>query len=307
MEKFKGIMALTYTALNPDFSLNDKAICREIDWVAEQGATGIWPGGFAGQWPELSEEARRRHLKICVEHAKPNLFTVAGCHATNTLETIRLVNYAEKIGYDWAWISPTIPRKATESEILRHHKMVLENTGLPIAIYDSSPITHYLSPRLISDIVDLSDRIVAMKAIVGDIAHIAGLYNGKIDKKVEILPVETNCLPHLQLGAPGALAGSEWVPLVMALYKAFQEGRMERAWSLQKAVLDQVPLLLPRVASQAMGGSIAHSGIGFIKEKFRLMSGIDLGPPLPPYEPASEQEKAKAKKDVEVIKRLLQG
>ncbi|MEW6665380.1 MAG: hypothetical protein AB1512_09180 [Thermodesulfobacteriota bacterium] len=154
--------------------------------------------------------------------------------------------------------------------------------------------------------MDLSDRIVAMKAIVGDITHIAGLYNGKIDRKVKILPVETNCLPHLQLGAPGALAGSEWVPLVVALYEAFLEGRMDRAWSLQKVVLDQVPLSLPRVASQAMGGTIAHSGIGFIKEKFRLMSGIDLGPPIPPYEPASEQEKAKAKRDVEVIRRILQ-
>ena len=306
MDKLMEVMALTYTALNPDYSLNEKAIRREIDWVAEQGACGIWPGGFAGQWPEMSEEDRRRHLKICVEHAKPRLFTVAGCHATNTLETIRLANYAEKIGYDWAWISPTLPRKATESEILRHHRMVLENTGLPIAVYDSSPITHYLSPRLISEIVDLSDRIVAMKAIVGDITHIAGLYNGKIDRKVKILPVETNCLPHLQLGAPGALAGSEWVPLMVALCKAFREGRMERAWSLQKVVLDQIPLMLPRVASQAMGGSIAHSGIGFIKEKFKLMSGIDLGPPLPPYEPASEQEKAKAKRDVEVLQRILQ-
>lgn len=305
MEAYKGVMALTYTALKPDFSLNEKAIRQEIDWVAEQGATGIWPGGFAGQWPELSEEDRRRHLKICVEHAKPRLFTVAGCHATNTLETIRLVNYAEKLGYDWAWISPTLPRKATESEILRHHKMVLENTGLPIAIYDSSPITHYLSPRLISDLVDLSDRIVAMKAIVVDITHIAGLYNGKIDKKIKILPVEINCLPHLQLGAPGSLAGSEWVPLVMELCKAFREGRTDRAWALQKVVLDQIPPMLSRVAAQTMGGTLAHSGIGFIKEKFRLMSGIDLGPPLPPYEPASEQEKAKAKREVGAIKEIL--
>jgi dihydrodipicolinate synthase/N-acetylneuraminate lyase len=184
--------------------------------------------------------------------------------------------------------------------------MVLENTALPIAIYDSSPITHYLSPRLISDIVDLNERIVAMKAIVGDLTHIAGLYNGKIDKKVKILPVEINCLPHLQLGAPGSLAGSEWVPLVVALCRAFREGRMERAWALQKVVLDQIPPLLSRVAAQAMGGNLAHSGIGFVKEKFRQMSGIDLGPPLPPYEPASEQERVKAQKDAQVIKGILQ-
>jgi dihydrodipicolinate synthase/N-acetylneuraminate lyase len=94
---------------------------------------------------------------------------------------------------------------------------------------------------------------------------------------------------------------------VIALCKAFQEGRMDRAWALQKVVLDQIPPMLSRVAAQTMGGTLAHSGIGFTKEKFRLMSGIDLGPPLPPYAPASEQEKAKAKKDVEAVKKILQS
>lgn len=298
-------MALTYSALNRDYTLNQEGIRAEIDWVLEQGAAGIWPGGFAANWPELAEEQKKQLLRTSIEHARGKTYFAAGCHATNTLETIRLANYAETLGYDCAWISPTLPRKSTDAEILRHHKMVLEGTGLPIAIYDSSPITNYLSPSLIGEIVALSERIVAMKAIIADIGHIAGLHNGTIDRQVRIFGIESNMLEHLMLGSPGGMGGSEWIPILCALHRAFNAGDMNRAWTLQKTILKQCPLILPRAASQGQGGHVAHSGIGFMKEKFRQISGIDLGPPMPPHEAAGPGEIAKAREDIAALQRAL--
>ena len=305
MTELKGVMALTYSALNPDYSLNENGICQDIDWVLAQGAAGIWPGGYAANWPELTEEQKKQLLRISIEHARGQTYFAAGCHATNTLETIRLVNYAETLGYDCAWISPTLPRKSTDAEIIRHHRMVMENTSMPVAIYDSSPITNYLSPRLIGEIVALSERIVAMKAIIGDIGHIAGLHNGSIDRQVSIFGIESNMLEHLMLGSPGGMGGSEWIPILCALHRAFSAGDMRRAWSLQKTILAQCPLILPRAASQAMGGHAAHSGIGYMKEKFRQISGIDLGSPMPPHEAASADEIVKARADIEALQRAV--
>jgi len=305
MRTLRGIMALTYTPLKEDYSLNEDAVRREIDWVIERGAEGIWPGGYAGQWPELDEQVRKRHLKVCIDHARGRGFCAAGCHATSTLQTIRLANYAEEIGYDCAWISPTIPRKATEDEIHEHHKLVLENTRIPIALYDSSPAGSYMSPDLIARIVEMSDRIIAMKAIVGDIVHIASLYHFGVHQKISILGVEWNMLPHLLLGAPGALGGSDWIPAMCATYEAFKAGNMTMAWELQKAIAAQSPLLIPRTASSGMGTRIDHSGIGYLKARFSLLSGIDIGPPLPPYRPASKTEIEKAKKGIRELETLL--
>jgi 4-hydroxy-tetrahydrodipicolinate synthase len=305
MKSIEGIMALPYTPLNMDFTLNEDAVRREIDWVIEKGATGLWPGGYAGHWPELEEEVRKKHLKICIEHARGRVFCAAGCHATNTLQTVRLANYAEKIGYDCAWISPTIPRKATDEETFEHHKRVIDHTGIPIALYDSSPVGSYMTPDLLSRIVDMSDRFIAMKAIVSDIVHIASLYNRGLDKKISILGVEWNMLPHLLLGAPGALGGSDWIPAMCAVYEAFKSGNMFRAWEVQKAIIEQSPLLIPRTASLAMGSRIDHSGIGYLKCRFSLMSGIEMGPPMPPYQPASEAEIEKAEKGIRKIEDLI--
>lgn len=302
----EGVMALTYTPLNADFTLNEDGVRREIDWVLERGAVGIWPGGYAGNWPELDEEVRKRHLRVCVEHVKGQVFCAAGCHSTNTRQTIRLANYAEEIGYDCAWISPTIPRKPTDEEVYEHHRLILAGTGIPIALYDSSPVGTYMSPELISRIVDLSDRIVAMKAIVGDVIHIAALYGLGVDRKISVLGVEWNALTHLLLGAPGALAGSDWIPAVCATHKAFKAGNLARAWELQKAIAMQSPLLVPRTASSVMGSRIDHSGVGFLKARFSLMSGIDIGPPMPPYQPATPAEMEKARKGIRKIEQLLE-
>lgn len=301
----EGVMALTYTPLNADFTLNEEVVCREIDWVLERGAVGIWPGGYAGNWPELDEEVRKRHLKVCIEHVKGKVFCAAGCHSTHTRQTIRLANYAEELGYDCAWISPTIPRKPTDEEVYEHHRLILGETRIPIALYDSSPVGTYMSPELISRIVEISDRFVAMKAIVPDMIHMASLYGLGVDRKISILGVEWNALPHLLLGAPGALAGSDWIPAVCALYKAFKANHSERAWELQKAIAMQSPLLVPRTASSVMGSRIDHSGVGYLKARFSLMSGIDIGPPMPPYLPASPVEIEKARKGIRKIETLL--
>ena len=48
-----------------------------------------------------------------------------------------------------------------------------------------------------------------------------------------------------------------------------------------------------------------HSGIGYLKARFSLISGIDIGPPMPPYSPASEAEVEKAKKGIRTIETLI--
>ncbi len=82
-------------------------------------------------------------------------------------------------------------------------------------------------------------------------------------------------------------------------------GAIMRAWSLQKTILSQCPLTLPRVATLGLGGQAAHSGIGFMKEKFKQISGIDLGPPMPPHEAASAGEITQAQADIAALQKAI--
>jgi 4-hydroxy-tetrahydrodipicolinate synthase len=305
MKPLKGVMALTYTPLEQDYSLNEDAVRREIDWVIEHGATGIWPESYSGEWPQLDEETRKRHLKVVIRHAGDKVFCAAGCHSTNTLQAIRLANYAEEIGYDCAWICPPTPRKASEEEIYDHYEMILDKTRLPIGLYNSYPAGTYMSPKFIAKLAQMSERFITMKEPVSDFCHIAGLYHEGVQERISIFGVEWNMLPHLILGAKGTVAGSDWIPVVFAVDHAFQHGDMQKAWQLQKAIVDQSPLLIPHTAGMALGSRVEHSNVGYMKVRFSIMSGIDMGPPMPPYCRASEAEIARARQGIEKIESLL--
>jgi hypothetical protein len=54
-----------------------------------------------------------------------------------------------------------------------------------------------------------------------------------------------------------------------------------------------------------MGNRIDHSGIAYLKSRFSLMSGIDIGPPIPPYRPASDAEIEKARKGIHILEALI--
>jgi dihydrodipicolinate synthase/N-acetylneuraminate lyase len=43
MKRLEGIMALTYTPLKEDYSLNEDAVRQEIDWVIQRGANFASP------------------------------------------------------------------------------------------------------------------------------------------------------------------------------------------------------------------------------------------------------------------------
>jgi dihydrodipicolinate synthase/N-acetylneuraminate lyase len=46
----KGCHVLFITPLNKDYSLNEQAVRDEVEWCIQNGAHGIWPGGYIGEW-----------------------------------------------------------------------------------------------------------------------------------------------------------------------------------------------------------------------------------------------------------------
>jgi len=80
---------------------------------------------------------------------------------------------------------------------------------------------------------------------------------------------------------------------------------MDRAWELQKAIVEQAPLLIPQTAGLFLGSKVVHSGIGYMKARFSIISGIDIGPPMPPYKPASKDEIERARKGIEKLRSMI--
>jgi len=289
----RGCQVLFITPLNKDYSLNEQAVRDEVEWCIQNGAHGIWPGGYIGEWTVLEEETKKRLYKICAEQAKGRLYISAGAHGINTLQCIRLANYAQEIGCDSAWISPPTPRKMTQDEIYGHYKMIHDSTTIPLGLYNTYPKGIYMRPSLVARIAEL-ERVVTCKDAIGDICHIAGLFNeckAAIKEGFKILGVPYNMLPIMLFGGPGITSNNWDLAVALELYNAINGGDIKRACELQLVLNGSWPLLMAEaLATFAYGSKVETSIIGYCKAKASLCMGIDMGPPMPPFAPASEAE-----------------
>ncbi|MBO05984.1 MAG: hypothetical protein CMI58_02965 [Parcubacteria group bacterium] len=300
----KGIHLLFITPLKEDYSLNEEAVREEVEWCVQNGLQGIWAGGYIGEWNYLEEEMKKKLYEIIIDQNRGRLYISAGAHGINSAQAIRLVDHAEAIGCDSAWISPPTPRKLTEDEIFGHYKAIHEATRLPLGLYNTYPKNIYVRPSLMVRIAEL-ERVVTVKDALGDIVHIGSLYNDckkAIEEGFEILGVPYNMLPHMLYGGAGVTSNNWDAAICLELDKAVKNGDIKKACDLQLALSASWPFLFSEaLAKQAYGAKIDSSGIGVQKLKASLCMGIDMGPPMQPFAPASEAEIAFAKASLESL------
>ncbi|MBI4319318.1 MAG: dihydrodipicolinate synthase family protein [Chloroflexi bacterium] len=287
----EGVGVLMTTPLKNDYTLNEDSVRKQVDWCFEKGAVSMWPCGYIGEWPQLDTDLRKRYFEVTVDQANGRGWVAAGCHSTNLNTTVELVNHAEKVGCDLAWICAVTLRRPTEADLVSQYKYILERTSLPLAVYNSYPTGVYMRAETMVKIAQLSDRIVAIKDSVGDFAHIATVYHAGLGNMVSFFGTGYIMMPHMVFGAAGALASPFTVPMARAAYDAFKEKNWDRAWALQSRMTNERPLLTyPAIAEMTPGAKVTSSHMGYHKAKTSVVTGIEMGPPAPPYAPATEAE-----------------
>lgn len=289
----KGIHLLFITPLNEDYTLNEQAVRDQVEWCVQNGLQGIWAGGYIGEWTVLEVDTKKRLYEVIADQNKGRLYISAGAHGINSFQAIDLVNYAEELDYDSAWISPPTPRKMTEDEIYGHYNRIHEATQLPLGLYNTYPKNIYVRPSLMARIAEL-ERVVTIKDAIGDIVHIGDLYNEcrqAIKDGFEVLGVPYNMLPHMLYGGAGVTSNTWDAAICLEMYDAVEKGDIKKACDLQLALSASWPFLFAEaLAKQAYGAKIDSSGIGAMKLKASLCMGIEMGPPMPPFAPPTEAE-----------------
>lgn len=284
----KGVQLLSITPLNKDYTVNEDAIFKQVEWAIREGASGIWTLGFIGECSSTDEEMKKKILKAFIDAAKGRLFMAAGCWGLNPFQSIRLVNYAQKLGYDLAWMGPPVPRRASDDELFEFYKTVHDNTSMPLGMYSTVAFGVYYKPTLTARIADL-DRMTCMKEVIADFDHIAMLYKLGVYEKIKVFPTHAGAL-QLLLGAAGLMSVPPALKNDVKVYNTFMKGDIVEALKID---IDGHGWLLahPGSAALAFGANIEQSTHGWTKAVSGELMGIELGPPMPPYLAASEKQK----------------
>lgn len=144
-----------------------------VEWHIGQGSTGLVPVGTTGESPTLSHEEHETVVEVVVKAAAGRVPVIAGAGSNNTVEGIRLIRHAERVGADAALVVTPYYNKPTQAGLIAHYTALHDCCTLPIIIYnipgrsvvDMSPETMGILAKL--------PRIIGVKDATGKIERVS--------------------------------------------------------------------------------------------------------------------------------------
>src|ERR1700704_5639087 len=163
-----GVIGMVVTPMHADeqFSLNEDALRRQVDWCFDQGATGVNATPSIGEFPHLSTDERVRCMAVTLEriraHGGTSLVTSSG---VTTLQSLEYTRIAADMGYDYAVIIAPYYWKVGELEVKRHFFDVADKGGLPVVIYNNPALSKFhLRPKFVGELAK-HPNIVGIKEV----------------------------------------------------------------------------------------------------------------------------------------------
>ena len=157
---FKGSIVALITPFKNNMMDEDKYVSL-IHHHITNGTKGVVPAGTTGESPTLSNDEHKRVIEIAVKECKGKIPVIAGTGSNSTDEAVNLSRYAEKAGADAILVVTPYYNKPTQEGLYQHYKLINDNVGIPIIIYN-------IPPRSVIDMsIDTMARLFELKNIAG--------------------------------------------------------------------------------------------------------------------------------------------
>lgn len=293
--KPKGVYTILPLPFTDNFEIKEDVLLEAIDWAVGAGAKGIIATGSVGEFSHLEREERLRIMDISVAQIRkhPGVDAIAMTAAAGTLETIYYTKYAKELGYDYVLIVPPYYWRVGEEEVYRHYRMIADAVQIPIIVYHN-PITSKfdISVKFAGRLAEIPE-IVGIKEMKHDMAFLMSLY-AALSGKLSIMQTFRVYLHALMMGAAGGSITCFALPACVRITELFQRGEITKAMKIQQAL------------NQLFKGSTEGSGVlGRIKTACSLTSGLDFGPPRPPYMAPGKEEMAILRANFDYLTEVL--
>ncbi|EAQ24164.1 dihydrodipicolinate synthase [Roseovarius sp. 217] len=144
-----------------------------VEWHIGEGSHGLVPVGTTGESPTLTHQEHEMVVEEVVRAAAGRIPVIAGAGSNNTLEGIRLMQHAHKVGADAALVVTPYYNKPTQAGLIAHFTALHDCCDLPIIIYNIPGRSVVdMAPDTMGKLAQLP-RIVGVKDATGDLARVS--------------------------------------------------------------------------------------------------------------------------------------
>lgn len=190
-----------------DGHIDEEAYREFVEWQIEQGIDGLVPCGTTGESATLTHDEHEQAIKICIDQVKKRVPVIAGCGSNNTVEAVRLTQFAKDAGADAALLISPYYNKPTQEGIFLHYSAINKAVSFPFLVYNvpgrtGSNISADTMARMYRNIPDM----LGVKEATGNLVQISNMLEKTDDNFILLSGDDSTVLPSLALGAKGTIS-----------------------------------------------------------------------------------------------------
>lgn len=169
---FRGSLPAMITPFNGG-EVDFDALEAFVEWQIAEGSHGLVPVGTTGESPTLTHEEHEQVIEATVKFAKGRVPVIAGAGSNNTVEAIRFLKHAQKVGAQAGLVVTPYYNKPTQAGLIAHYRALHDACDLPIIIYNIPGRSVVdMMPDTMGELATLP-RIIGVKDATGKIERVS--------------------------------------------------------------------------------------------------------------------------------------
>lgn len=279
----QGILCPALTPFTPDLTVDFSRLELEIDYIIDvcRADAVLIAGVETQEYQALDLRARMEYVERSLAFVAGRVPAVVGVTHPNQRTSLALAEHAQRHGASVLMAMATLKpwgAAPSRSEVLAWFRTLAREASVPILVYNNPRFGFDLSVDLMVELTDIP-RVRYFKETSRDmgklgrlLAEIDGAGRGRCFATMETL------LPSLLLGSAGGMMPPPAAKVGKEIVEAYRAGDLVGAVAGQKVFSVFPSRWLSRGLLPAMKAAMA-------------LVGVDVGDPLPPYEPLSPAER----------------
>jgi len=168
----KGVFVPNVTPFSAQ-SVDESALRKLLDYLLEQGASGIAPCGTTGESATLSHAEHRRVVELTIQHVAGRAPVIAGAGSNSTAEAVDLVRHAEGAGADAVLVICPYYNRPSQAGLVAHFTKLAESISIPLIMYNIPKRTGVNMEAATTAGLSRVPNIVGVKEASGDLGQVA--------------------------------------------------------------------------------------------------------------------------------------
>jgi len=278
----RGVVCPMVTPFDSQGRIDFAAAASLIDFLIERGINCLIVRGSTGEVIFLSTDERKELSEFAVKHTAGRVPVIVQTGAATTRATVDLTLHAQRSGATAASILVPYYFRYEEEALLTYFETIAETVhDYPLLLYIFPAFTgNDVSPTLLKWLSNNVPNLIGMKVSNPDLIRFQDYLSVVDERFVALFGVDGLMLPALSIGAWGQVSGTSnaFPEPFLALYKAFEDGQLQRANEAQQ-LINQIRAVLKD-----------GQNLAYFKEALALR-GVPVGTVRPPMRPLTADER----------------